>query len=135
MLSYFFGKNDESKITHTPDQDTNSITQITNYQQTFIPCFTKKSGDLRIAIRNYDCNLGSYFVTVDPFTLVTECAPVTQYNHRKITDGQPGYYTKKEIEATPYVRALTQFTSPPYRLQNYGLTQAIHPINGAFLTI
>lgn len=136
MFSWLLGKKDESKVTVTSDDNKEKLLNIsiTNYQQIFIPCFTK-AGDLRIAIRNYDCNLESYFVAVDPYTLVTECAPVTNYNHRKIIDGQPGYYTKEEIESTPYIAALTQLTSPPYQLQNYGLTHATQPINGAFLTI
>jgi len=136
MFSWLLGKNDESKATTTLTDNKIEVSNfsITNYQQTFIPCFTK-TNNLRIAIRNYDCNLESYFVAVDPYTFATECAPVTNYNHRKIVEGQPGYYTKQEIESTPYISALTQFTSPPYQLQNYGLTQATHPIDGAFLTI
>lgn len=126
MFSWLSSNDGEKKVSESLN--------ITNYQQTFIPCFTK-AGDLRIAIRNYNCNLESYFVAVDPYTLVTECEPATHYSHRKIVDGQPGYYTKQEIESTPYVSALTQFNSPPYALQNYGLTQSIQPINGAFLTI
>ncbi len=132
MFSWLSGKNTENKVTDKKAALANM--SITNYQQTFIPCFTK-AGDLRIAIRNYDSNLESYFVTVNPYTLTTECAPVTHYNHRKIIGGQPGYYTKEEIESTPYMKALTQFTAPPYQLQNYGLTQSMHSIDGAFLTI
>lgn len=126
MFSWLSSTSSEKKVTASLD--------ITNYQPTFIPCFTK-TGDLRIAIRNYNCNLESYYVAVDPYTLVTECAPVTNYSHRKVMDGQPGYYTRKEIDSTPYMTALTHFTSPPYPLQNYGLTHAVQPINGAFLTI
>jgi hypothetical protein len=137
MFSQWFKNNgEESKkiVSSSLNKVETQPINITNYQQTFIPCFTKK-GDLRIAIRNYEYNSEPYFLAVDPYTFQTECEPTNHYNHRKVVDGTIGYYTKKEIESTPYVAALTHFTSPPYQLQNYGLTHATHPVNGAFLTI
>lgn len=112
---------------------TNTV-RITDYESIFIPCFTEK-GELRIAIRSYDCNDEPYFLAVNPYTFATTAAPVTSFVSRRSVPSKPGYYTKEEIDSTPYVKALNQFTSPPYQLQNYGLTHATHPVNGAFLTI
>ena len=40
----------------------------------------------------------------------------------------------RELLKTPYMKALMQYTSPPYKSENYGLTQANYSVNGVFLT-
>lgn len=49
--------------------------------------------------------------------------------------GCPGYYTMRELQQIPYIKALYRFSSPPYKSENYGITAAEHNVNGSFLTI
>ena len=108
---------------------------ITDYQSTFIPCFNQKN-ELRIAIRIYYNNNIPYFLVVNPYTFDTETAPVNQFQHRKLNSKDKIHsYLMQELQATPYIKALTQYTSPPYKTENYGMTQANYPLNGQFLTI
>jgi hypothetical protein len=39
------------------------------------------------------------------------------------------------LQETPYLKALTRYSSAPYVLQNYGLIQSERPVHGMFLTI
>lgn len=107
--------------------------RITDYHQTFFPCFNK-DGDLRITIRMYYFNMTPYYVVVNPMTFATEIAPATNFKPRKIIGGVPGYFTMQELLATPYMKALSKYTSPPYKLDNYGIAHAETKVNGVFLT-
>lgn len=110
---------------------------ITDYHPTFIPCYKANGNALRIAIRMYYLDNIPYYLVVDPMTFATETAPVTDFKPRKADDNTPTptSFTLQELSATPYIKALTQYTSPPYNPENYGLTQANHPVNGMFLTV
>lgn len=111
--------------------------RITDYQQTFFPCYKAKDGSLRIALRMYYLDKKPYYLVVDPMTFSTEAAPATTFKPRKIINNAPvpGYFTMTELLQTPYMKALMQYTSPPYKAENHGLTHANHPVNGMFLTI
>lgn len=106
---------------------------ITDYRQTFFPCYNRK-GDLRIAIRMYYVNKTPYYLVVNPFTFATEAAPATNFKPRKIVSNVPGYFTMKELSETPYMKALVKYTSPPYVLENQGITHAEKTVNAVFLT-
>lgn len=105
---------------------------ITDYQWTFIPCHDKKN-DLRIAIRMYYRGAIPYFLVVNPYQFTTETSPATNYMPRK-TKGPRGF-TMDELQKTPYIKALSKYTSLPDKLENYGIIGANHPVQGAFLTV
>lgn len=107
--------------------------KITDYHQTFFPCYNEK-GDLRIAIRMYYVNKTPYYLVVNPFTFATEAASAAHFKPRKIVSNVPGYFTMKELLETPYMKALVKYTSPPYILQNQGIIHAEKPIDAVFLT-
>ena len=114
----------------------NSI--ITDYHQTFIPCYDKDNA-LRIAIRMYYLGNTPYFLVVNPYSFSTEIAPANHFSHRKKMSGekknQVNYFTMREIQDTPYVKALLRYTSAPYPSENDGITAADHFTQGIFLTI
>ncbi|MEO8400504.1 MAG: hypothetical protein ABI597_01750 [Gammaproteobacteria bacterium] len=111
-----------------------NIHRITDYHQTFFPCYNKE-GDLRIAIRMYYFDSTPYLLVVNPSTFITETAPATEFKPRKIIGDVPGYFTMRELRETPYIKALVKYTLPPYVLQNYGITHAEKPVDGLFLTV
>lgn len=111
-----------------------TLHKISDYHQTFFPCYDKQD-NLRIAIRLYYLDNTPYYLVVNPFTFETEAAPATNFKPRKIIGGVPGYFTMRELLATPYMKALVKYTSPPYILENYGIVHADTPVNGVFLTI
>lgn len=106
--------------------------QITDYHQTFFPCYDK-NGDMRIAIRKYYSGTTPYYLVANPMTFATEVVPAEDCKSRKII-GACGYFTMQELLATPYMKALVKYTAPPYILQNYGITHAEKPVDGVFLT-
>src|SRR5688572_10902247 len=110
-----------------------SVHRITDYHQTFFPCYNG-NGDLRIAIRMYYLETTPYYVVVNPKNFSTETAPSANFKPRKTLDGDPGYFKMQELLATPYIKALVKYTSPPYVLQKYGITHAEKPVKGVFLT-
>jgi hypothetical protein len=110
-----------------------NIHRITDYHQTFFPCYNN-NGDLRIVIRMYYLDTTPYYLVVNPKNFSTETAPSENFKPRKIVDGVPGYFTMQELLATPYMKALVKYTSPPYVLQNYGITHAEKTVKGVFLT-
>jgi peptidoglycan/xylan/chitin deacetylase (PgdA/CDA1 family) len=110
---------------------------ITDYHQTFFPCYKVKDATMRIAIRMYYQDNIPYYLVVDPASFSTEAAPATTFKPRKTINNVPvpGYFTMRELLETPYMKALMQYTSPPYKSENYGITQANHPVNAVFLTV
>ncbi len=115
----------------------NSLQAITDYHQTFIPLYDKKS-QLKIAIRMYEINTTLYYLVVDPNTFTTETSPATDFTLRKIpslqTVNKPGHFSWQAVQQTPYMQALMHYTAPPYKLQNYGVIHADHVVDGMFLT-
>ncbi len=108
---------------------------IIDYHAVFFPGYNE-SGNLQIAIRMYEKNSTTYFLTVDPYTLATKELQASAFKVRGISNDQnPGYITMDNLKKTPYLKALDSYTSSPYRLQNQGLVQADHPVSGMFLTI
>lgn len=110
---------------------------IINYQETFFPNYDKQ-GKLQIAIRTY--NMGSDFklVVVDPYTFETRVADASEFTTRNFnpTPANPtGLFNFKELEQTPYVKALKRYTDPPYLIENYGIKNAASLVKGVFLTI
>lgn len=64
---------------------------------------------------------------MNPYTFNTQSAPASKFTRRRLANNQ--------LKNTPYIKALTQYSSPPYYLQNYGLKTANHSEKGQFLTI
>lgn len=116
---------------------TASAVVISDYHQTFIPLYNDQ-GQLQIAIRMYYVNTKPYFLVVNPNTFATQSAPAIAFSTRKLCPIKAGgarYYTMQELQNTPYMKALTKYTSPPYILQNYGILRAENPmVKGMFLT-
>ncbi len=107
---------------------------IENYKNIFIPMYNLK-GELKIAIRSYFSNNDMNYLLVDPVTLVTETDKAVNLSHRNpLKDNQSGYFTTKDLENTNYFKTLKTYSSPPYLLQNYGLTHS-DSINGMFLSV
>src|SRR5579871_5499565 len=105
--------------------------KITDYKQIFVPSYNK-DGSLRIAIRMYYRNSIPYYLVVNPETFATETVPVKDVKPRKIINGAPGYFTMRELSATPYVKALIKYTSPPYAPENHGIKHAEQNVSGEF---
>jgi len=107
---------------------------ISDYQQTFIPGFNQDN-NIQIAIRSFDKNFTPYFLVVNPYNFETKIIAVDQFKTRQTNTASPGYYTMQELQSTPYMKALTQYSAPPYILENYGVTRATRSIDGKFLTV
>lgn len=107
---------------------------INNYHRTFIPCHDSQ-GQLQIAIRLYEKNSIPYFLAVNPYTFDTKTIPVSSCAPHDQSERPRHHFTMATVQNTPYIKALNQYTSPPYQLANDGLIQAEYPINGMFLTI
>jgi hypothetical protein len=111
---------------------------IYDYTKTFIPLYTEK-GELRIVIRHFEKNHVMTVLSVNPYNLSTEIRPLSTLYYRDLHRDTPktlAYAAWKNIENTPYLRALNQFTRYPGFLENAGLTHAISTrLEGYFLTI
>ena len=111
--------------------------QILHYKNTFIPLYNENS-ELRIAIRKFTKDENPYFLVVDPYSLTTAVVEAaTMYARHPLSDTEevPGYFEWGEISATPYVSTLLKTTTYNGMLQNGGLTRALHPIDGYFLSV
>lgn len=102
--------------------------KITGYQSIFQPC-CDSAGELRFAIRRYEFAGKPHVLLVNPRTFETSVAPLASLNTFEAPVG------RAEIQATPFDRALTRYTTPPYRLQNHGAVRADLPVDGMFLTV
>ncbi len=100
---------------------------IKDYRQIFLPGYDTE-GRLRIAIRRYEKEAVSYLLLVNPETLETSTIKALAFDTGK---GIP----PAALRNTPFVRALSLATSPPYRLQNHGAIRSDHPVDGLFLTV
>jgi hypothetical protein len=101
---------------------------ITGYRSIFQPCYDG-AGELRFAIRRYKIAGRPHVLLVNPKTFETTVAPIASLNDFEAPVGLAA------IQATPFDRALTRYTSPPYRLQNHGAVRAALPADGMFLTV
>jgi hypothetical protein len=131
--------------THERDEEKKSIKmkftfmpllEIVEYKPiSHIPCYNK-ANELRIAIRSYTCNNKEFFLAVDPYTLATECDRSKNFSHRMLdADLKPVPYTYAEIQATPYVKALDQFTKASDSLENQGITEWVYPMESMMAAI
>lgn len=114
-----------------------ALPTITNYAATFVPLYTKQ-GQLGIGIRHFEKNNVWYFLIVNPITLQTYLAAANdQYPRDPNTDGStPGYPEWKNIENTPYLKALSRYAQYPGKIENAGITHAENKnIPGYFLTV
>lgn len=98
---------------------------ITNYHPVFI-AGTDQNDNIKIAIRDFQMDNSKYLLTVNPNTLQTEIISAQNFTAKKIN--------QKKLIATPYFSLLKVYSQPPYKLQNYGITHALQPVNGMFLT-
>ncbi|HGK7610915.1 TPA: hypothetical protein ACJ6J3_09630 [Legionella pneumophila] len=118
-------------------QSDNEASSITNYQPLFTPCYY--NGELHVAIRSYDCDGLSYYLLVNPNTLTTQIVLKGDIQHRKPSASlcEIGYYTKEEIEKTPYGLALKHIMQSSHHITNDGITHSMceHEPNQVFLTI
>ena len=101
---------------------------ITGYRSIFQPCYDG-AGGLRFAIRRYERAGIPYVLLVNPQTFETTVAPIASLNAFEAPVGLAA------IRATPFDRALTRYTAPPFRLQNHGAVHAALPADGMFLTV
>jgi hypothetical protein len=112
-----------------------SKTTITDYQATFIPLYDEKN-NLNIAIRVYYIGNTVYFLCVDPNTLQTKTLAAKQTTFRlNQKEKKPVYFSMQMLANTPYLKLLNNFSKPPYKLENYGITKAKNNFNAMFLTI
>jgi hypothetical protein len=109
-----------------------TLVSISDYQPTFFPAYHKN--DLVIAIRSYFIKDQLHFLIVNPDTFKMENVAAAQLSTRK-PDHAGRYFTRKALNRTPYLRALTKSSLGPYPLENTGIVQACYPIDGQFLTI
>jgi hypothetical protein len=107
--------------------DGGADTGIVGYRPVFSPCHDA-AGKLQVAIRSYETGSVSYCLLVNPATLETSIARTSALAFR-------GEITSDTLAATPFVRALRQHTSPPYKLQNHGARRADCQNDGVFLTV
>lgn len=107
---------------------------IRDYHATFIPGYDTE-GQLQIVIRMYYLGETPYFLSVDPLTLQTKIAPAADLKTRNLRSKTTSGYTMASLQETPYLSALTRYSSAPYLLQNDGLTHSAHPTKGIFLTV
>ena len=122
-------------VSFSTDASVQKNTLITNYHSIFVPYFTK-NGSLLIATRMYFREKISYLLLVNPYTFATEIVSTASVHLQKVC--HPSYCidaATSKIKATPYIKALLRYTSPPYLLQNYGIAQAGTSVNGVFLTV
>lgn len=114
-----------------------AFSNITDYNDAFIPLYTK-GGDLKIATRYFTSNEKKYFLIVDPNTFKTDVVKAENlYPRNPAIDSakKVGYFEWRKIKETPYVKYLLAFTKPTREITNAGLTHAISPKNGYFLTV
>lgn len=105
---------------------------IADYQPVFLSAYNQEN-ELRIVIRRFYRNEMLYYLAVNPNTLETELAPAATM--AKLVLLNPRQDLNPALSEAPYLRILMQYTLPPYRLQNYGMTHAQTTANGMFLTI
>lgn len=109
--------------------------EINNYSPIFMPLYDTHK-QLKIAIRSYENNSIRYFVIVDPYTLKTQVVTANATQPYPYEDkGSAGGFPVLAFAHTPYLQALHQYTSSPYKLQNYGAISSSHPTKGVFLTV
>ena len=101
--------------------------KITGYRPMFKPCYNA-SGELQVAVRSYHADSVAFCLLVNPLTLEASTAGAATLNFSK-------GISRDTLAATPFARALKRYTSPPYRLQNHGVSRADHPVAGLFLTV
>lgn len=100
---------------------------ITDYQPLF-RVGTDKTGNLRIAIRQYKRNNVPYLLLVNPVTLETATVMKAGIN---FDCGK----TSDIVQNTPFIRALDLYSAPPYKVQNHGMVRAGSTTDGMFLTV
>ncbi len=110
---------------------------ITDYRPTFIPLFTK-NGDLKIAIRHFQKDNHTFFLSVDPYSYTTAVTPANALyprNPQHRATEKPGYFRWDKIKDTPYMKSLARYDHTAGEIQNAGLTHAAKPVQGYFLTV
>lgn len=100
---------------------------ISSYQVVF-ESVRDQSGTRFIAIRRYVWNSTVYFLLVDPQTLQSSVVVAS-------TVSIDGPADADALRDTPFIRALLQYTSPPFRLHNYGAGHASYPVDGWYVTL
>lgn len=106
---------------------------IADYQPIFLSAYNQEN-ELRIVIRKFYRDETLYYLAVNPNTFDTELAPAVTFT-KLVTLYPPQIFINSELSETPYLKILMQYTSPPYYLQNYGVTHAQTTVDGMFLTI
>lgn len=85
-------------------------------------------GKAALATRSLRRDGVPFLLTVDPDTFETALRPVAQVT---MLPAPPA----AALAGTPFLKALHQETSPPYRLQNHGITRGGGNSGGFFLTV
>jgi hypothetical protein len=86
------------------------------------------AGKLGLAVRSFQSNGVAHLLVVDPVTFQTHDLPASAVS-------APGAGAEAALAATPFLRALERYDSPPYPLQNGGATRAEAVLAGMFLTV
>lgn len=97
---------------------------ITSYQHIFNSCFDQQK-HLSVGIRSFNFNDVPYLLVVNPNNFATEIVPAAKMTCSK----------DNNLRDTPYAKALKRYSSPPYKMQNYGLAKSEKSVNGMFITI
>lgn len=102
---------------------------VGDYQPIFNPGYNQQQ-QLLIAIRSYQQNGTRQLLVVNPDTFKTQTILSSTFNCPEMTAA-----VKIRLANTPYMKALIQYTSPPFKLYNYGVIHALSAANGEFLTV
>lgn len=105
--------------------DATSIIGIQHYRPIFLAGYDR-GHHLLALIRAYDNQGTTYYLTVDPNTLLTQTVAASDINVLTNNTG---------LKNTNYFKALERYSKAPYPLTNDGLTQAGKVMPGVFLTI
>lgn len=91
-----------------------SMSEIKYYKPVFIP-YENETGRLSIAIRSFHQYNSELILSVDPQNLdvTIKSSVVISKKLKNFNDAR--------VKNSTYVRALKQFSSPPYTLKNYGM--------------
>jgi hypothetical protein len=107
-----------------------TLSDIKCYEPVFVP-YENESGHLSFAIRSFSQYNSKFILSVDPYSL-----DVTIKNS-SIMFKKLGTFDDGRIKNSAYFKAIKKFSSPPYKLKNYGMTslENVNCKNDVALTI
>lgn len=100
--------------------------EVENYQPINAICDGPIKG---VGIRSFKLNGASHLLLVDPYTLKTTIHPSSETQCKYVDRKDTSYY-----QETPYFQALEYEKKGENALQNAGISHALRPVKGFFLT-